>query len=371
MKLEAGKTYLNRIGERVTVEYIGNKEYPFIGGGHSFKEDGSFLSIRNEYRLDLISEVIESKEKDFVLPEKWAVLRTEENHEVINDYFKNKYGNYYNFDIHYVHIGRPHGYSSRESLLDGYTEITFEQFKEHVLNKKEMKQIGWKLKDDCKQYEESARKIAKCSNFIPMGSGCSFYVGTFPEKYLKEAGVLELWFELVYEKEETYKVGDWIYIMADYCNDTLHKEFKKDARKGDAIQIDHFSDEFGSGNSNNLKVAVSKYGQVVYIESYPKDFRKATPQEIEEATKPKEIIHSVGGKFDVKIKHGKIWHKSDDITEFVKNMMNMFEKGRGFAWGGYEAFVIDVKFSRTGCQHIPTSLSAWKELWKVYQETVN
>jgi len=371
MKLEAGKTYLNRIGERVTVEYIGNKEYPFIGGGHSFKEDGSFLSIRNECLLDLISEVIESKEKDFVLPKKWCI-RQNACQEAC-DWHKGKFGGNAAIDGNkkYLLSEKDNAYKYSGIIPNGYIEITKEQFLTRVLNKKEMKQIGWKLKDDCKQYEESARKIAKCSNFIPMGSGCSFYVGTFPEKYLKEAGVLELWFELVYEKEETYKVGDWIYIMADYCNDTLHKEFKKDARKGDAIQIDHFSDEFGSGNSNNLKVAVSKYGQVVYIESYPKDFRKATPQEIEEAAKPKEIIHSVGGKFDVKIKHGKIWHKSDDITEFVKNMMNMFEKGRGFAWGGYEAFVIDVKFSRTGCQHIPTSLSAWKELWKVYQETVN
>jgi len=74
---------------------------------------------------------------------------------------------------------------------------------------------------------------------------------------------------------------------------------------------------------------------------------------------------SVGGKFNVTIKDGKIWHKADDITEFVTQLTSAFPHYHVFS--GYSVDMKDVTFSRTGCQHVETNLSDWKvvyDKWK-------
>ena len=83
----------------------------------------------------------EEDKKEFVLPEKWCVKRTSENYEVINDYFnkgcnintyeaKNAYMHYPN---HRTNVGFLNGNHSASNVYSGYTEITFEQFKQYVL----------------------------------------------------------------------------------------------------------------------------------------------------------------------------------------------------------------------------------------------
>ena len=101
----------------------------------------------------------------------------------------------------------------------------------------------------------------------------------------------------------------------------------------------------------------------------PQDYSKALEhaQKCLELLKPKEITHSVGGKFDVKIKDGKIYHNSDDITEFVEKLNNYFV---GEKWvGNYKFKTKEVEFEYTGCQKTTTKLSDWVELWNKYKET--
>lgn len=81
-----------------------------------------------------------------------------------------------------------------------------------------------------------------------------------------------------------YKVGDWVYTLIRGGNDTEHKEHKVSYNtKGTVIQIDHFSKQ----SRGNYKVAVSKEGHVIYIESYSRYFRKATQEEIDKVNPPK------------------------------------------------------------------------------------
>lgn len=78
-------------------------------------------------------------------------------------------------------------------------------------------QIGWRLKEEYKSVEKAAVKIAY--NTVPEGEGwselhsdilgCDFRINSQCETKLKEAGVLDLWFEPVY-KEEECNVGDWV-----------------------------------------------------------------------------------------------------------------------------------------------------------------
>lgn len=70
----------------------------------------------------------------------------------------------------------------------------------------ETKQIGWKLKESCLQYEKAACDIAfgvnsyaKTLSVFPRTNE-NFSTGSACENRLKTAGVLELWFTPVYEE---------------------------------------------------------------------------------------------------------------------------------------------------------------------------
>jgi hypothetical protein len=62
--------------------------------------------------------------------------------------------------------------------------------------------IGYKLIKE--KYREAAKKIAlrDTPNFI-IGENCDFYVGSRSEERLRDAGLLDLWFEPVYEEKCT------------------------------------------------------------------------------------------------------------------------------------------------------------------------
>lgn len=91
--------------------------------------------------------------------------------------------------------------------------------------------------------------------------------------------------------------------------------------------------------------------------------RKATPSEIE-AAQPKEKIVSVGGKFDVKITKEGIFHGSDGITGFVRDMLSEMTC---LDFANFNADIKEITFSRTGCQHVETTLSDWRKVWGEYK----
>lgn len=150
------------------------------------------------------------KKDTFVLPEKWCVFS--DQNKIITDWFdENKTGSYdfkelVNTDLMFcypavekwIYTDNPHS-CSRSVKPDGYTEITFEQFQQFVLKTEktmEKKIIGWKLVKP--EYKEAIKKIADAENFDFEGfeiNGVSSF--THVTKKLKEAGVLDLWFEKV------------------------------------------------------------------------------------------------------------------------------------------------------------------------------
>jgi len=78
--------------------------------------------------------------------------------------------------------------------------------KEEILNHFNMKKIiGYKLKEDCKQFEKAAGSIAFPDNinktFLNL-DGCCFKSNSIVQEILKEVGVLDLWFEPVYEQQK-------------------------------------------------------------------------------------------------------------------------------------------------------------------------
>lgn len=96
--------------------------------------------------------------------------------------------------------------TTSSSIEKGYTLVTFKEFKERTMKKKEKEIIGYKLVKP--EYEEAALAIANKGLHILAGikkedlyriGDYSKYSVSFPN--LKDSGVLDLWFEPVYKEE--------------------------------------------------------------------------------------------------------------------------------------------------------------------------
>lgn len=127
--------------------------------------------------------------------------------------------------------------------------------------------IGYKLKEEFKKYEPVAAKLFNCNKlYEPVG-----YSGDIEK--LKNAKLLDLWFEPIY-KEEEYKVGDWCYII--YSEDSrlsTGKVYKiNQINQIDMHKFQNYHFDLNFENSKYNSCWLSKLS-----------FRKATKSEIEKA----------------------------------------------------------------------------------------
>lgn len=107
-------------------------------------------------------EILKYLEDNFKLPEKIAILRTKDNYKEINRWFNKIYTDNYDGQNGYMHYpkvildpwGAKIGFSSK--VENGYTEITFDQFLKHVVNKA----LPQEMPKECqKMWEESDYKF--------------------------------------------------------------------------------------------------------------------------------------------------------------------------------------------------------------------
>ena len=154
---------------------------------------------------------------EFELPEKWCVKpETLEQSKLVGKWFDKYYSDtpdqpfYENSGVKDLYFANNEpmyvwGYGPRS----GFTEITFEQFKKYVLKEETMdkKIIGYKLIKP--EFEGAAIQITQ---FISTDFA-EFMLTAGDRGYasrLRHAGVLDLWFEPVYEEEKKFNVGDWV-----------------------------------------------------------------------------------------------------------------------------------------------------------------
>ena len=135
----------------------------------------------------------------------------------------------------------------QQYLPDGHPD------KEYVLKTKETEEreiIGYKLKEDCKQYEEAALKIMNTRWGDP-----KYHVTVNSViKNLIKAGVLDLWFEPVFKEE--FKIGDWVTCGRDVIGRIVEhcKSF------ADSWSLDAKGDleKYNSCSESGLRLATSE-----------------------------------------------------------------------------------------------------------------
>ena len=234
------------------------------------------INIPSNIKIYTLKEVLDMN--TFVLPEKWCVKPKTPDEASIVFQFEGISKHYDSRSTVYYQHYPPFKTrcTAHDSIQEGYTEITFEQFKTYVLNQSNMKEIiGYICPQDLFNGE------------VPKGT---------------------------------------VYVINGTKTSYVRKE------KG----------------SYNLPKEIVETREPVYAQ---------------------EKIVSVGGKFDVKIKDGKIWHSASDITDFVKELVSYFNQTQEF--GGYKAVISQVTFKSTGCQSYTTTLENWLEVWDTYKELNN
>lgn len=192
--------------------------YKFIGGagGMDFQsaKPNSFIEFS---QIDF---------EEFILPEKWCIMRTVNNYKIINDWFNKNNTRNYTFDCtaYYIYSGCLNGnwIIINTTINPDYTEITFEQFCKYVLKENIMEKeiIGYKCPINL-----YGGKLKKGDILDQKGSAQGLsYSKNLDNKYYIPKEIVETW-EPVYKQEEL-KLGEYII------------EFKKNSIKVNNQEFD-------------------------------------------------------------------------------------------------------------------------------------
>lgn len=256
-------------------------------------------------------------EDEFVLPEKWCVCPVTEENLILIKKWIGKYNDYRITNTTNTYTSDKTYFTYLEIALNrGYTEITFEQFKEHVLKQpmEEKKIIGYKLIRP--EYKDLVVKALQLSSVhepnIIMAGMIAYYI---PK--IKELGVMD-WFTPVYEEE--FKVGDWV-LLSNNAGGWGTASSKINNKILQITEIDHAyrSDKGGVFYFNDM-LTVGK--EIV---------RKATPEEIAAAQAPQITINGYKAEFfDWGVKFGCQDYKKEFVIELweclKKNNFSMDHK---------------------------------------------
>ena len=298
----------------------------------------------------------------FTLPELWYIVVTEENQKEVSNwrYFDMCSLGALDLPIHWIagmfdRIGKAHNMEPSPKGKWGI-EITYDQFKTHVLKETNMKEIiGWKLTKP--EYRNAVRKITGMDsfNFTELEIDKEYAVRntpneTFCYKELKKAGVLDLWFEPVYKT--TYKVGDWITVTHidsiedHWLKSTTQRTFK--LTKEPSMYLGGMCWSTKGNGGNGIK------------EEW---FRLATPEEIKSL---EEETFDMGG-FKLTIKSFGIYHGTEDITDFCHRLF-VFYSVIPNKFGKYDCIPNEITFKKTGCENTTTKLSDWLNVHRIYNK---
>lgn len=163
------------------------------------------------------------------LPEKWFIVPTEDTVKDICRWFDenhsddcNFYSNELRIEIAYTNAFNKSNvyYSAKYLINQDVPQITFEQFKQITKMKEEKKiLIGYRLVK--KEYEKAAARIVHNNRYDSFESHIPYTIGEDSNavRILKEAEVLDLWFEPIYEedKPELPKINGYEGVFSGDC----------------------------------------------------------------------------------------------------------------------------------------------------------
>jgi hypothetical protein len=231
--------------------------------------------------------------------------------------------------------------ATKEEIINHFTPKTMEK-----------KIIGYKLKDDCKQYIPALDAIS-CYFSNGAQDRVLGITSAFVSDY-RNAGVLDLWFEPVYE--EIFKVGDIVVILDCDVKDEIGTE----PITGTILSLNADSD---------FPILVKEgYTRTQYEKIYCNKVRLATPEEIAAAQTKVIYLRCEGGNFEIEVSKKGIYYKPEDRwlePNILESMLNHSKsKEMNFTIGGYK-FTELVTHIDSGCKkQVP--IEDWKKVLEAY-----
>ena len=191
----------------------------------------------DEKNFKFINKDFSLPKKKFTLPKKWCIKALKISEAEFISKYANPLNQKYNGSsyttsdaLRYYLLMDKDIYQGASDILEyhpDYKLITFKQFKKYVLSSKNKKMksvqknkniIGYKLKEKFKQYENIAANIAFNSNVYNSFSNqhVNFQINSTCFHRIQQAGLLNSWFEPIYEKiivEKPIMIGDYEVII--------------------------------------------------------------------------------------------------------------------------------------------------------------
>lgn len=234
--------------------------------------------------------------------------------------------------------------SENERKSDKPTTIEFNQIRE--LNMEDKKIIGYKLVKP--EYKEASIAIVKPlsdssyknweSNVIQYG--WAFTLTSNHANILRDAGVLDLWFEPIYE--EKFKVGDWVTFWSEIDKKLYSSKIK----------------EWTPHNYCKLENGLEPFKHLI---------KKATPEEIEKASKTIVKMYSSNkGEFEIEVLDGKAYYKPENKElpkEWIKSIIGSYHHWRKEVNTNYP-YDIKVDGVDVGC-YSKTKKEDWEKVYKL------
>ena len=367
-------------------------------------------------------KMINEKEPEFVLPEKWCIKL--DNIEVVN--YCNKYGKcppYELADTLYAHFPSFDNIctTSKEVKKD-YTEITFEQFKKYVLKQEEpLFEVGTQFRhrrNNSLDYTISSINNNQVEVSWNNNKSSTFYSLTDTTHFFKN----KIWIK----KEPEYKY------TPEYCKNNKVAIFVKtqsdiDGLKqlnctGCMVSLNSYTNGFYTIPSKDTwgtnKTYIEKNYEVINASEFIKNNLKTTNMEkkiigyklikpeyeevaltiaqlcswgeeakrlyvnlhrvdcinrikeagvldlwfapVYESLETKYTMGSNGNTFELIVKDGRCFHKQEDITNYLRDVQE-FARRLPTKFGNYD-FKLDIdsiKINKTGCESKETLLSQW------------
>lgn len=220
--VEGGRYFFDPEDPYATTSNFHTKNSSRFGTTNTVKDRKQAQGL-NWYRLNLGGNWYTEEGLKETFPEKWSIKGGPDFEAFLKECKEIGGSNTGNATSYYDFDGKELKWNYVRHHIPKFEEVTVERLRNHyskkqTVNMEEKKQIiGYKFKPGMEEYESVAAVIGRKGNvvafndiptyknqkYIPM-IGCKSTIDN-----LKEAGVLDLWFEPAYQ--EAFKVGDWVF----------------------------------------------------------------------------------------------------------------------------------------------------------------
>ena len=346
-------------------------------------EDNLFGHMDSSYLDTWISNLKSTKEihfdqinfEDFVLPEKWCVKPINEYQlKLLGEYFDktlpiSRNPNFYkNLSNTYTNIYL--GYSGCNGNVihngpsQGYTEITFEQFQKYVL-KQENNMIDYTIKGT--KLPMIPRGIKFRCGFWKPGNSHNAFCQNYHNFISHGSTIFNNEICIYAEKPDFRNINSCFMIkLSDIQNLTnnnmenkkiigyklIDQKYAKAACK--IVEISNFTIE------EEIDFSVDSYCYDKFKEIGLLDlWFKPVYQTID---KIEEVKMNDNFYLKVNITTKQVFHSNENITAFVKEVVEHFSISR---FAGYGLDIKDLVFSKTGCQNKETTLAQWIDIYEM------